>query len=63
MVIESEKDMQQSLATFNEMLKRYLMKINIKKTKVMVVTVSKKSPSLKYNWITEQLIKYNNIHI
>jgi len=36
MVTETAKDMQQSLATFNEILNRYLMKINIKKTKVMV---------------------------
>lgn len=30
--------MQQSLTTFNEILKKYLIKVNIKKTKVMVVS-------------------------
>jgi hypothetical protein len=38
MVTEIENDMQQSLATLNEILKRYLIKINVRKTKVMVVS-------------------------
>lgn len=38
MITETPKDMQQSLAIFNEILKRYLMKINIKKKKIMVVS-------------------------
>lgn len=37
MVTESAKDIQQSLATCNEILKLYLMKINIRKTKFIVV--------------------------
>jgi len=47
MVTETAKDMQQSLATFNEILKRYLMKINIRKTKVMVVSKESRVPIVK----------------
>lgn len=47
MVTETAKDMQQSLTVFNEILKRYLMKINIRKTKIMVVSKESRVPTVK----------------
>jgi hypothetical protein len=47
MVTETARDMQQSLAPFNEILKRYLMKINKRKTKVMVVSKESRVPIIK----------------
>lgn len=38
MKTETVKDTQKSLVIFNEILKRYLIRINTKKTKVMVIT-------------------------
>lgn len=47
MVTETAKDVQQSLTAFNEILKRYLMKMNIRKTKIMVVSEESGAPTVK----------------
>jgi len=47
MVTETAKDMQQSLTALTEILKRYLMKINIRKTKFMMVSKESRAPTVK----------------